>query len=652
MQLHELSLKNFKGITELSIDFDGDMNIYGGNGTGKTTLMDAFTWLLFGKDSLGSAQFEIKPLSEVGQPEHGLEHEVSATLDMDGERLELRKVLTEKWTKPRGSAERIFSGHEVAHFIDSVPVKEREYKDRIAAIAPEQTFRLLTNPRYFSEGMKWQDRRRILLDVCGDITDKDVIASSQDLARLPDILGKHTLENYRLILAGRRREINGVLSDIPVRISEQKSAIVDVNADPVELATSLDRLRQERSGKEAELVRIQSGGEVAEKTKALRELEGKLLDLANKEREAADAGLSGKRAELNRLRNDLMNTTSQIDQNAATITRNTEKITGYQAELTKLRTEYATINAETFTFEQSQTCPTCGQDLPEVQIEAARSKALATFNQGKAKRLSDNVSEGKMRKTFIERLTGENGRLEAANAEIRTKSEGLKTQVEKLEGELSTPAPAIVEDPERAKLLEGKALLEAAISELRQGNHDAIAEVQEQITALQGQIAEKEAVMALTNGNKRALTRIEELKVQERTLAAELEKLEGELFLTEQFVRAKVSMLEEKINSRFKIARFKLFDQQVNGGLAECCETTVNGVPYSSLNNAMRINSGIDIANTLSDHYGIRLPMFLDNMESINEVLSSNSQQIRLYVTLDKTMRMEGTKANEHRNAA
>jgi hypothetical protein len=111
-------------------------------------------------------------------------------------------------------------------------------------------------------------------------------------------------------------------------------------------------------------------------------------------------------------------------------------------------------------------------------------------------------------------------------------------------------------------------------------------------------------------------------------------------------------MLEGKINSKFHMARFKLFEVQVNGALAECCETTFNGVPYSNLNNGARLNIGLDIINTLAEHYGFSPPVWLDNAESVTDILPTKGQQIRLIVSAaDKKLRVELAEKKEMKEA-
>jgi hypothetical protein len=186
-----------------------------------------------------------------------------------------------------------------------------------------------------------------------------------------------------------------------------------------------------------------------------------------------------------------------------------------------------------------------------------------------------------------------------------------------------------------------KETLSMAITELQSDTHGEVTGIRAEIATLENEVkfaADRLADIERVNqGNKR----IDELKARERELAAEFEKLEQEHFLCESFIRAKVNLLEEKINSKFRLARFKLFETQINGALNEVCEVVYNGVPYNSLNNAARINIGLDIINTLSDYYNFSAPIFCDNAEAVTQLIETRGQLIRLVVSEpDKTLRI------------
>jgi len=645
-------LRNFKGIKSFTLDTQGgNADLFGDNATGKTTLFDAFTWLLFDKDSQNKKDFEIKTLGKDNQPMHGLEHEVEATLDVDdGHAINLRKVYKEKWTKKRGSASAEFTGHTTDYFIDSVPVKKSEYEARIAEIASEDIFKLLTSPTYFNEQLHWEKRRQILLEVCGDISDEEVIASDKALAELPKILGNHSLEDYRKIIAARRVKINDELKKIPVRIDEVTQGLPDLsNFERNELQVDIDSLRERIREKEQELSRIESGGEIAEKRVQLKEAEGDLIILKNQLQGKISEQIDAKRQELQQIKASLYDWQSEVKNKKGALKHSQQQIAKLETEMGKLREDWGRANDQQFHFEQDDTCPTCGQSLPAEKLNAAREKALAAFNRSKAERLEFITANGKERKQSAELHQGEiqtlNDEIQSAEAKAEEYAQKAR-ELELLIENMLKDSCAYQEDPAYVAKVGEKQTLEEQMKQLLQDAAVVNDGVKKEIEELGGVLLEKQTCLAKFDQYEKGQTRIEELKAQERDLAAEYEKLEGELYLTEEFIRAKVNLLEEKINSKFKLARFKLFNTLVNGGVEECCETLYNGVPYSGgLNNGHRNAVGMDIINTLSEHYGFYPPIFVDNAESITVLPEMTAQVIRLVVSEnDKVLRVETEK--------
>lgn len=652
MRLITLTLRNFKGIKSFTLDTQGgNADLFGDNATGKTTLFDAFTWLLFDKDSQNKKDFEIKTLGKDNQPMHGLEHEVEATLDVDdGHAINLRKVYKEKWTKKRGSASAEFTGHTTDYFIDSVPVKKSEYEARIAEIASEDIFKLLTSPTYFNEQLHWEKRRQILLEVCGDISDEEVIASDKALAELPKILGNHSLEDYRKIIAARRVKINDELKKIPVRIDEVTQGLPDLsNFERNELQVDIDSLRERIREKEQELSRIESGGEIAEKRVQLKEAEGDLIILKNQLQGKISEQIDAKRQELQQIKASLYDWQSEVKNKKGALKHSQQQIAKLETEMGKLREDWGRANDQQFHFEQDDTCPTCGQSLPAEKLNAAREKALAAFNRSKAERLEFITANGKERKQSAELHQGEiqtlNDEIQSAEAKAEEYAQKAR-ELELLIENMLKDSCAYQEDPAYVAKVGEKQTLEEQMKQLLQDAAVVNDGVKKEIEELGGVLLEKQTCLAKFDQYEKGQTRIEELKAQERDLAAEYEKLEGELYLTEEFIRAKVNLLEEKINSKFKLARFKLFNTLVNGGVEECCETLYNGVPYSGgLNNGHRNAVGMDIINTLSEHYGFYPPIFVDNAESITVLPEMTAQVIRLVVSEnDKVLRVETEK--------
>lgn len=647
IRLVTLTLRNFKGVRDFTLDTQGSVDVYGDNAVGKTTLFDAFTWLLFDKDSQNKKDFQIKTLDARGNVLHGLSHEVEATLLIDGSKTTLRKVYSEKWTKKRGSATPEFSGHTTDHFVDGVPVKMNEYKERVDQIVSEDVFKLLTSPTYFNCSLKWQDRRKILLQVCGDVSDDDVIASNRELARLPGILNGRSLEDHRKVIAARRAEINKELDKIPVRIDEVQRSAPDTNGlDEQALQREISALKEQIDSKEAELFRVRSGGEIVVKEKRLREIEGELLEIKNRLQAGTLEKVVTKRQEVSALKGDYDELIRQVRDKHRTIERNKQWIVERQAEVDHLRQQWHEANNEALEHHHDENCPTCGQALSEEQLQAAHQKAQADFNRRKAERLEQITAKGKTAADEAKRLEQENAVLADAIAALEQQAAVKEKEIRAAESELTdlqTGIKDVESDPQYVQKKQEAVVIQQEIDQLRASVQEAAAKVREEIATMKAQVQTLEQEKAKFAQARAAEQRIEELATRERELAAEYERLEQELFLTEEFIRTKVNLLEEKINSRFQFARFKLFEQQINGGLAEVCETTYNGVPYSGgLNNAARINVGLDIINTLSEHYGITAPIFIDNAEAVTSLIQTAGQQIRLIVSeKDKQLRVE-----------
>ena len=648
MRLHRLSLRHFKGIRSFDLEPDGaSTDVFGSNAAGKTTLADGFMWLLFGKDSHNQANFEIKTLDETGEARHGLEHTVEADLSIGGERSTLRKTYKEKWSKPRGSAKEVFSGHTTDHFVDDVPVQKKEYDARVSEIADEGTFRLLADPTYFNQVLHWQDRRKILLEVCGDVGDADVIAQHEHLADLPAILGKHSIDEYRKIATARRKKVNEELDRIPVRIDEVERGkpAFDWSVDRSELGVRLGELRARYEDLAEQRAQASLAGGMAEKATELRKVEeerrqverqvkAKAEDTADQaQREARSAAVKADEqdAEAKGIERDRLAASAQIGR--------------VEARIDALRTEWNRVNERTFEHAHDDTCPACGQSLPADQVEAAHAKAVEEFNARKAADLQRVQAEGKDLRANVDKLEAEEAtlteQLGAAEEEaetLREKANGLRKHAEVLAAAIPDPT----EDPEYQKLTARIDQLQSEIDELKAGTRNATTDLDERIADVDSDIAETQEQLAELDQVTKADARITELSDEERRLAAEIENLERHLHLIDEFTRAKVRALEARINEHFELVRFRLFDDLVNGGLTETCQTLVDGVPYGSLNGGARVNAGLDIIRTLQDHYDFHPPTWVDNAESVVDLLDTRGQMIRLVVSAtDPTLRIE-----------
>lgn len=653
IKLLDLTLTNFKGIKSFGLHADGEnISLYGDNATGKTSIFDAFVWLLFDKDSQNQKEFGIKTLIN-GEPIHNINHEVEATFLVDDEKLLLKKIFAEKWTKKRGSVTKEFTGHTTDYFIDGVPSNKKEYTAKTAELVDEEVFKLLTSPGYFNDQLHWKDRRKTLLEIAGDVSDEDVINSNDSLQRLTKMLGNHSVDDLKKIIAAKRKEINQELEKIPVRIDEIKRNQPDTDGlKESDINAQQEKLNAQIEAKTDKLNEIKNGSEINNLKVKISDIDLKLSQVKNEHANQGQQELYKLQTKLQEERSNASIVESKIKNNEQRKQSNEDNIKEFQGLMETRRHEWDDIKKQDFTHEESCNCPACGQELPQERLEEARDKAEKQFNVNKSEKLENIKSKGITFKQKVTALEQENESITVEINKLTEQLEAKKIACEKLETkikEAKTNVKPITETEAYNTLIEEKQSIEQKIESLKASVNEEYSIVLEEREKLEYKKWELESDLLKVKQAKQSVDRIVELEEQQRELAAEFEKQEEALYLTEEFIRTKVNLLEDKINSKFKYARFNLFKQNINGGLEEICTTTLDGVPYDAgLNNAARINVGLDIIATLSEHYGVQACIFIDNAESITKIIDIEAQVISLVVSeRDKVLRVEKAKEME-----
>jgi len=643
IQLIRLELTNFKGIKHFVLDAGGEnIRVYGDNATGKTSLFDAFVWLLFDKDSQNKKDFEIKTLVN-GKVQHKLNHEVEAFFLVDNKELALKKVFSEKWTKKRGSVTKEFTGHTTDYYIDGVPSKKKEYTETVASLVDEEIFKLLTSPSYFNEQMHWKDRRNLLLEIAGDVSDEEVIAADKKLVKLSDILGNRSIDDHKKVIAAKRKEINQELDRIPIRIDEIHRGLPDVSGlDQLDLQAEIDSLSNQIEEKQQRINDIKSGGEVSKLRTQINDIDLEISNLRNEHKQQEQQAIYSLKAKLQEEQSNIGILQSKVGSHENRISMNNSNIKNLETRMNDLRNQWKEQNDLEFDHESNCKCPTCEQELPQEHITEIATK----FNLEKSKLLETIQKSGVEAKEKAEAIKEENESIQSEIDKLNEQIEKKRQDIEKVETKLQEAENNIKplsENPTYQKLMEDRQALEQQIKDIESSVQDSVNSIQDEVRALKEQQNTLQMDLNKFAQVEQSNKRIAELEAQEQDLAAEFERLEEELYLTEEFIRTKVNLLEEKINSKFEYARFQLFKNNINGGLEETCETLFEGVPYSSgLNNAARINVGLDIINTLSQHYGVQAPIFVDNAESVTKLINIDSQIISLVVSeSDKQLRVE-----------
>lgn len=680
MILKSLHGENFKGIKSIDIKFgEKKTKISGQNASGKTTIFDIVSWLFFNKNSAGEEKFNVRPLDKDGKRIDNVEIKVVGVIDVDGKEVELSKVQKQNWVKKRGTDTVTLQGNVNSFEIDGYPKSEAEFKAYVSNLAQsEDMFKMLTNPQYFSS-LKWKDQRDILMKLTTEVSDvelaKEMFDENAYAESLIEELEKApSTDDIRAKFSKALSEWKKKQAEIPVRIDEAEKSKVDVDVAEQELlkadlerkieavddrmenaGTEIDRLR----GKEMQLQFDMSG----------------IMQVMNDELSAKRRGLDSAKddatREFNDLHNQIQSAENQIKANEKTIsdTDAERKNLGveYNAEFSKAFDEMPYLFDESkWVFDENSTvCSLCGQQLPANKIEQlkadfeqkkADAKARATkqledarkaFDDAKGAKLKGLIDKGNACKADIERLTKENAKLQEDIVALKEQeSKALAKQNDYAKQLSEIPAEAdYSQNEEYVKLKTEHDKILADIAKVEsEGADKVVTDLKAEKADLQSQLEEVNKVIAQAANNVAIDDRIETLRDEQKEIGQKVADQEQMLYLLEEFIRFKLDKVSESINSHFKTVNFKLFEMQLNGGMKDCCECTVNGVPYSALNSGHRIVAGLDIIRSLSELYGVSVPIFVDNAESLNEfnVPDMDAQLILLSVSEDKQLKVEG----------
>lgn len=641
IKLLNLKLKNFKGIKDLEINFNcQNTNIYGANATGKTTIFDAFKWLFFDKDSSDRKDFNIKTLDSNNKPIHFLEHEVEAILVIDGVDMTFKKVFQEKWVKKRGQTEQEFSGHETNYWIDEVPVKKKDYEEKINSLIPESLFKLITDPSYFNNQLKWQERRELLINISGaNISDEEILDSKEDFAEIKSKLEGRSIDDYKKVVQAKIKDLNKQKETIPVRIDElTKTLITEHNIDYEKIEEEKETAEKQLQQVELEMTDVQA--KAKENMKIADQLTAAKKELADYKLKKETEYSQKYSSDLINLQNEKRVTESRIRNRQDEDNERLLKIQQDQKRKQELYKKWDEVSNTKLEFDSNSfICPTCKREYETDKIEEMKKQFENNFITH-IKNEQDAINkEGQAINVRLDENTKAREKIQQELLELNNDLKATIDKIEELEkakeNDTSFDVTSLPEYNNKIKEIEE---LEERVKNLTNGDISYLqnrkAQITEEINKLSKILNERE----IQNKTKERIT---ELENEEENISKKIQELEGEQYALEEFTKTKVELLENAINSKFEIVRFRLFDTQINGGLVECCDTLVNGVPYADVNNAHKILAGLDIIDTLIKFYNTKAPIFIDNRESINQLFNIDTQLISLIVTNDPELRIE-----------
>jgi DNA repair exonuclease SbcCD ATPase subunit len=654
MKLINLKLHNFKGIRDMEFAFDEQScSIRGANGTGKSTIADAFSWILTDKPMSGIKGFNPQTLDDNGEAIHHLDHSVTAVISIGSDVVTLKKTLKEKWTKKRGSVTESFSGRVTNYEIDAVPKTKTEFDKYLKSILDADKFQELTNIRYFAQDMKWQDRRSCLMNLCGDVTADDVIKSNPDIADLSFV--KCPPEDLKDIARSNMKKLNVKLLELPERIDEAERALPEVYGSNEDDEAALNDLEDKRNAISKKIAQIDSSSNAEiEKSKRIAEAELALETARseyNKKRNAVLEEQSEKRRRLTDALNEAESNMKRVERALSDAKRTMEDsrtaCKSYKKTYEGIEDDIEKEKKIVFTDDK---CPYCGQTLPFDQLEQKKTE----FNEKHAQKLADldeslKRIDAKAQGAFEEfnQAKDEISRLESQIGSLKEVYEGKKAVLDSFNSD-QTVIPRFEATPEFRVL--DDAVYQARMMTVEDAESKEKTQLTVDLVELSGSILEKQKSIARRDSAKSQKKRIEELKNELEKAQNDYAIYEHDLWMCEEYVKTKVAMITNKINSIFKTVSFRLFETYVNGGIRECCDVMIPVagalVPWDDANTASKVNAGIEIIGQLSKHYDQSLPVFVDNAEGVTHINAPDSMQLIKLIVDDSYKKLEMTKGD------
>ena len=632
INLLSLTLHDFKGVRDAGINPKGNsITVRGANGTGKSTLMTAFLWLLTGKDTQGRADYNIFPLGPDGQRLPGCFPKVTACLLFEnGTHLVLTRALAEKWTKRRGSAESEYSGDETKCTIDDVPVSVTEYNQRLVTLCCPTLIPVLLNASYFSEQTKdYKERRKLLLTYFGGLQEMDVLQGSPTLAPLIQLLEGHSVDEYRRICVERRKKYTDALNAIPARIDENRKQLPDSVGDEKDLRGKIGERNVAIAKLRYEIEHTTESSVQREAQKELDQVNEKLAVLPRRRKMMQDLTtgdwIKVHNSEMERAlkeKQDAAAALQEVEGQRSTLLAEKSRL---ESEIQGLRDQWVARNSRVDAVDT--VCPTCGQEIPVEQVRAAQERC----NLRKSEELSAITASAKEKQAALARCCN----LLDENRPSKEYAQVLYAECCRQYDAIAAEKPPEVDGEVMASLdLEEKQLnaraaeIVASLQNAAQAAQDASKAHKAEIDRLQAEVEDLQRELAGVQRVAAVKARIDELQLEQKQALKELETAEHGLALCDEYTRQMVTQLTNRVNQHFNRVRWRLFEAQKNGGLKEICEAEVDGVPYGGLNTASKMQANVEIVQAFSMASGYQLPLFLDNRESVSVLAISDDMQV------------------------
>lgn len=652
IKFKKIRIRNFRGLVSFEANLDGrSVRISGANGMGKSSVADAITWVLFGKDSRRRTAFPIDPVDEEGKVIHNLDVSVELEMLIDGQSTTLRRRRQEKWVQKRGMTREQLDGHQTTCYIDGRPLPASDFSSHVDTIVKEELFRALTTPDYFPS-LPMDQQYRLLVKIVGTRTLAEIAAKDEEALRVVDELGQRTLDQYRQAVSYDLQRTRKELEIIPVRLSEVQGFIEQVKAKGADYVTArkqakevewkIDQTTQEIDSL-AGVVRAENA-RYNEQRAHIQQLRQQLAAVEDRVEKANREARTLHHSLVSKAKEDVEVLEERHTAAATLLSCHERNQKNLEKQLEDFRRRWEETERLTFSWPvEESVCPTCGQPLPQEQADKKRAEAEVRFNERKMQQQDALDQES-------ERLAKAKKRLEdqttAARQEIADTERMLPEARQRLqEAEAETVQQANFHDyPDWQRLDKEIAQRIQALEQMGQAQEpEELPRLREEEKRYRQQLRVLQETIDRGNQLREYELRQQELQGQRTGLSTQVAKMQTRLEAAERLQLMEANDLQQRVNDLFSSVRFRLSRELLNGREVGHCELSVDGVPYSGLSTSERINAGLELINALARHYNIVAPIVIDNAEAVNKVAPTLGQQILLEVSPAKKLNVEQT---------
>lgn len=612
--LKKLVMENFMCYAHKEVVFGDNAKIAASNGKGKSSITNAYMWLLFNCDYQLADNPPIRRMVG-GKTVDDADVSVTAVFDVDGKEVVMRKSQKRKYSKDGSSYK-----DDNSYSINDVPKTLRDFNAYLDT--DMSILKMCSNINAFL-AKKPAEMRDFLFALVDGVSDVDVAKSKVELAELVPLLEKYTADELSAMNKATKSKVAKELPVLDGQIAEKERDIqikqsIDISALELQKNAIKEKLNKVTED-QMDMDKVAAEhDEIADK---ILKLKFEISAMQNKANENLDCKRAALRSAIDDCKTTQMNVIQGISDNDWDIDQSTRTLGILRSKKEKLVAEWKSVNAEKFN-ELTTVCPTCHREFPAEDIERLKSN----FAQNQAERLTVIETDGKAIAQKIKEIEEHIEKLKKCNELNRKTVADTGTKLTKLEEEYNA-LPLCVDISGDDEYIGVMAQIEAF--EINMAGMETTAtrtRLKSEETTLRQELAECEAKIAKSD-TEADETRLEELLANKRNLGQAQTDAQKTIDLLADLDKAKNEVLTNEINKHFNLVKWQLFEFAKNGGYKSTCIPTIDGksILTTMSNKGNRIIGRIDICNSIQQISNVACPMWLDDAESLDSANQQNA---------------------------